>query len=269
MKSKFIKNLKKTTIWKKDKEIPGYSYEEFIKKNLEKRHFIGAMLLKVSKKYFLFDVDRRELKYYRFNAFLSELKSPCKTIAEAYNQLIPQKVKNAIKKGLLVPRQGEWFFIPAKMPKPVKADEKSKEIIKTEPEPEIYDLPFSRYDRERGTFKIKEEDIQKYPDKINKEYLESYENRLHDYHLYCAKYVRALRIVHREDPNKYAIQGELRTQNNRPNDVDKYVSLPEGVFVKGEVTHSAREHEPLTLKDWHTAVPNTAVNSFTIEGNID
>ena len=30
-----------------------------------------------------------------------------------------------------------------------------------------------------------------------------------------------------------------------------------------------REHEPLELKIWHKAIPNTAIKSFTITGNID
>jgi len=39
--------------------------------------------------------------------------------------------------------------------------------------------------------------------------------------------------------------------------------------VKGEVTHDGREHEPIKLKKWHKPIPNTATNSFTIQGNID
>jgi len=61
----------------------------------------------------------------------------------------------------------------------------------------------------------------------------------------------------------------LRAGNNRPNKVDK-LFIYEGIhYCKGTVTHTGREHEPVELEKWHIAVPNTAVNSYTITGNID
>ena len=65
------------------------------------------MLLAVGKKRYLFDVDRNELKYYRFNAFLSEVDNKIKTIKQAYNWLKPKEVKKAEKQGKKVYRQGE------------------------------------------------------------------------------------------------------------------------------------------------------------------
>lgn len=40
-------------------------------------------------------------------------------------------------------------------------------------------------------------------------------------------------------------------------------------YVKGTISHTGREHEPISLKTWHYAIPNTAIKSFTITGNID
>lgn len=77
-------------------------------------HFTGASLFQVENSLFLFDIDRREIKHKIFNAFLVELKVKASTVAEAYETLKPQDVKDAEAKGLEVKRQGEWFFIPVK-----------------------------------------------------------------------------------------------------------------------------------------------------------
>lgn len=76
------------------------------------RHFTGASLFRIGSEFYLFDVDRREIEHGIFNPFLVNLPKAAKTIAEAYNSLKPQAVKDAEKKGLEVLRQGEFFFIP-------------------------------------------------------------------------------------------------------------------------------------------------------------
>jgi hypothetical protein len=81
-------------------------------KTFEDVHFTGASLFEVNGRCFLFDVDRREIKHKIFNPFLVELKTQVQTIAEAYEALKPQEVKDAEAAGLEVLRQGEWFFIP-------------------------------------------------------------------------------------------------------------------------------------------------------------
>ncbi|CAB1065494.1 hypothetical protein D1BOALGB6SA_10291 [Olavius sp. associated proteobacterium Delta 1] len=250
---------------KKEVRKQEWIFDKFISKNLEKRHFIGAMLLKVQNKYFLFDVDRKELKHYRFNAFLSELPKPCKTIKEAYDMLIPDEVRKATKNGLKVDRQGEWFFIPTKLPKKVKADPKSKTLAENPPKNSKYDL----HNWTSAGRRLGKKGIDTDLENMHPKYKTGYRKRVAAYHRAVTMYEKALQIVHRENPNKYARRGELRAGDNRPNSVSKYVSLPEGVFVKGEVTHSGREHEPITLKTWCRPVPNTAVNSFTIQGQID
>lgn len=242
-----------------------WHWEEINRNNLEYRHFIGAMVIEVSGKYYLFDVDRRELKFYRFNAFLSELPKKVKTIVEAYDMLIPQKVRLARKKGLEMPRQGEWFFIPAKLPEAVKASASDHKVGEEEPNPSQFDLPYSRW----GHDEIKEEDILEELKDVLPKYHAAHRERIADYDKALERYHRARQRLARESPEKYAIRGELRANNNRPNNVDKMLDIPEGHFVKGLVTHSGREHEPLTLKEWHIAVPNTATNSYTIRGAVD
>lgn len=79
-----------------------------------KVHFTGASLFEVQGKIFLFDIDRREIKHKIFNPFLVQLQVEASTIADAYESLKPQAVKDAEAKGLEVKRQGEWFFIPVK-----------------------------------------------------------------------------------------------------------------------------------------------------------
>jgi hypothetical protein len=79
----------------------------------EERHFIGAQLFQVDGRSFLLDVDRVELEYKRFNAFLSIIPGTPDTIADAYQSLIPSEVQTAIDSGSHVIRQGEFFFVPA------------------------------------------------------------------------------------------------------------------------------------------------------------
>lgn len=84
---------------------------EFLEEN---RHFTGACLFECENKFFLFDIDRREIKHKIFNAFLVEVPMRVSSIREAYEALKPSEVKEAESQGLKVKRQGEWFFIPVK-----------------------------------------------------------------------------------------------------------------------------------------------------------
>ena len=76
------------------------------------RHFAGALVVKIEERYFLFDADREEINEFGFNPFFTHLPGPVKSIQEAYESLMPQAVKDAIKDGMAVQRQGEFFFVP-------------------------------------------------------------------------------------------------------------------------------------------------------------
>lgn len=75
------------------------------------RHFTGALLLENAGRKFLMDIDRVEIEHQIFNAFFVEVSSSVKSIAEAYESMKPQVVRDAEAKGIEVKRQGEWFFI--------------------------------------------------------------------------------------------------------------------------------------------------------------
>lgn len=84
------------------------------------RHYTGARLFRAKSKnpltlqthkYFLCDVDRREISHGIINFFLAELPEKCGSIVEAYDMLKPTEVKNAEANGIQVQRQGEFFFI--------------------------------------------------------------------------------------------------------------------------------------------------------------
>lgn len=241
------------------------------KRQLAKRHFVGAMLLKVNKKYFLFDIDRNEIKHYRFNPFLVELPKPCKTIEQAYDMLKPLEVKQAEKKGVKVLRQGEWFFIPTKK----KIREKQKPLpkvikkgIDNKPDKEEFDLTYYGVHSNRlvDNYTIKE-----LCRKIKLKYRNHLKQRIADYNKEISKYLKF--VKQKEDFensfNFFDYGGELKAGDNRPNSVDK-LFIENGIhYAKGRVEHTGREHEPITLKSWYKAIPNTAIKSFTITGNID
>lgn len=76
------------------------------------QHFTGARLFSVGSETFLMDVDRNELQHGIINPFLVKLTSSASSLADAYEGLKPQDVKQALANGLNVQRQGEWFMIP-------------------------------------------------------------------------------------------------------------------------------------------------------------
>lgn len=80
--------------------------------NIVDRHFAGAAVFKIEDDYFLFDCDRRELETFGFNPFFARLPGAVNSVEEAYASLMPDEVKKAIKDGLDVKRQGEFFFVP-------------------------------------------------------------------------------------------------------------------------------------------------------------
>lgn len=86
------------------------SEQDFELRN-ETRHFTGALLLENAGRKFFMDIDRIEIKNKLFNVFFVEVDSAVKSIAEAYESMKPQSVRDAEAAGIEVKRQGEWFFI--------------------------------------------------------------------------------------------------------------------------------------------------------------
>ena len=92
------------------------------KKTFENVHFTGASLFQNGTSQFLFDIDRIEIEHGIFNPFIVELPRAVKTIAEAYDSLIPLEVRTAKAEGKTVLRQGEHFFIKVSDASQYKAD---------------------------------------------------------------------------------------------------------------------------------------------------
>lgn len=107
----------KVTIERSKQVKKGYAYKT-VKYLDEDVHFTGAKLfslldrVKNTNVIYLFDIDRNEIKHHIMNPFLVKLTdSSVKTIAEAYESLKPDTVKQAERAKIEVLRQGEWFFI--------------------------------------------------------------------------------------------------------------------------------------------------------------
>ena len=64
-------------------------------------------------------------------------------------------------------------------------------------------------------------------------------------------------------------EGELRQGENRPNSVEKFLVLNGVVLVSGLVRHTGREHRDIRLEGWWEPVPNTAVQSWQVSGEVD
>lgn len=200
---------------------------EFITQNI---HFTGASLFEVEGRYFLFDINREEIKHKIFNPFVVELKTKATSIKQAYESLKPSEVIKAEKQGKKVLRQGEWFFIPSAKPKMPKV---SKEVLLNL----IANASAWRAERFEPLASKK----------LIKEVLK-----------------RAQKLS-RQVPMPL----QLKAGQNRPNNAELGLQVNKKTFVTGKIVHSGREHRDLVLKGWYQAVPNTAVKSVTITGDID
>jgi len=237
---------------KRNRENPDYkSYdsEEMEKAGIpeflpEDAHFMGSKLFSVSsketdtEKTFLFDIDRNEIKHGIFNPFLVEVPqngTPIKTVDEAYDSLVPEAVKKAREVGKNVIRQGEWYFIPTTESPIVEeklTPEQKRERVMALAVQNSYGQTQTELKTILGT--------------------EEYE-----------------RLKNLSIPQTEVKRFELRAGKNRPNHAEKGIKVDEKYFVSGEVSHSGREHKTITLDGWHEAMPNEAIGSFTITGDVD
>ena len=234
--------------WDAEKaERNGYDYSEpqFLK---EDAHFIGSQLFSVSgdkdgetlRKLFLFDIDRVEIVNGIFNPFLVEVPdTTVDTIESAYDSLIPDAVKTAKANGVAVQRQGEWFFVQT-------------DIDPTIPPVDAIVIPKEDLLKRkvfRGMGYSQRESLKELWGEV--EY-----NRIDNLEV--------------PDADMYtATEQSLRAGNNRPNRAKLGVNRDGLHYVMGEISHTGREHKTITLDSWHLAMPNNAIKSFTITGDID
>jgi hypothetical protein len=234
-KMKMIERGKDEHVQEKVRANP--NWEAQAKYRMETRHFTGASLFEVEGKYFLFDIDRREIKHGIFNPFLVELNRKCSSILEAYEILKPKEVLNAEAKGLKIKRQGEWFFIPCKKPNIAKlsTEQKLLALLSTQSSGSS-GIPFG---------------MENIAPAIGKDFIRFSIKK-------GATYARSI-------PQTM----NLRAGQNRPNRAEQCMQIKNETFVTGLITHSGREHAPLKLTQWYKAIPNTSVRSFTITGDVD
>jgi hypothetical protein len=221
----------------------------------ERVHFMGARLFSVQSKMatmqnatspglgdrkikFLFDIDRKEIDNKIFNPFLVQVPengTPITSISQAYDCLMPNEVKDAIAKGQHVKRQGEWFFIPTEV-NPLAEIEKLTSEERTK-----YALALlvkeNHWDN-AVTEMLGEDLVEKY-EKID------------------------------QIPAGGVKRTTLKAGKNRPNYAEKGITTGGKSYVTGKIEHSGREHKDMVLEGWHIAMPNTAIDSFTITGDID
>ena len=218
----------------------------------QERHFIGAMLFNVSNSngktsQFLFDVDRNEIEHNIFNPFLVELPNSWnKTIHDAYGSLIPYEVKREKDRGKEVLRQGEWFLV--KQNEDIFND---LEIISDKVEKEKLNetLLGIMYNH------LTQEDRWKISRLIDNS-MERKWSETDQYKKTLQKYVLSEAFT-------------LRAGPNRPNRAEKGFKLNNHTYVSGCFSHTGREHHDLNLEGWYEAIPNRAVKSVTVTGDID
>lgn len=246
-----IKPVAETVIIKED------IYDYRTNKNIQidtPRHFIGACIFKIGSDTYLFDIDRQELEYNIFNPFLTKLPRYVLSVNEAYDVLIPDEVKDAIKKKIDVKRQGEFFFIRHSKECPITVE-------LTDEEKQILRFPPSRFGfglEEAGIYR--HNDFEPYPDSDGWSTIER--NKFQEAALRYKK-VRNKKID--STPKK----GTLGKSATGSHTVDKYIQIDEITYVSGTIKQDRRQHHDLVLDGWYKVVPNTGVLSWTITGDID
>jgi len=221
---------------------------------IENRHYIGACLLETNGVYFLFDIDREEILHGGFNPFMVKLPKPATTISEAYNILEPETVKQAKAEGLPVERQGEWYFIKRLDTLPPQDPISAEMLATAKNAPHVSEfggIPKFGY-RAGGEYGLSDS------------FPTSPENK--------EEYLRAVEVwgkandaISSNNPQR----GSLRNGQNRPNNVEMLIVSGEKTYVSGKIVHSGREHRDLHLVGWWEPIPNTAVESWQITGDID
>ena len=224
-------------------------------------HFSGACVFCIGENYYLYDIDRKELDEHKiFNPFLTNLPRPVYSIEEAYDALIPDEVRNATTMGIDVKRQGEFFFIKVSDSCPV-------EPPMTEEEEQIIRYPPSRYGfglvvngRE---FTWLHDDIKPFnQDRALTETEAIFQEAALKYRNVREKYDRTIPrtgTIRVNDGSRSTSHSATLTVTDNNNTT----------YVSGIIKHSGRQHGDLNLDGWWKVVPNTAIVSFTITGDVD
>ena len=219
------------------------------------RHFSGACIFNIGKDTYLFDIDRQELEHNIFNPFLTKLPHHVVSVKEAYDRLIPDEVRDAQKKGIVVKRQGEFFFIKHSEECPVTVEF-------TDEEKQILRFPPSRFgfDLTEVIRMYNDEDHEPYPDD---EYVAT--PKMSEFQEAALRY----QCVRDKKNDIIVKKGTLGKSTTGSHTVEKYVKEGGVTYVSGTVKQDRRQHGDLMLEGWYRVAPNTGVLSWTITGEID
>ena len=229
---------------------------------IRRYHFSGACVFRIGENYYLYDIDRKELDEHKiFNPFLANLPRAVYSIEEAYDALIPDEVRDAMNAGIAVKRQGEFFFIKVSDNCPV-------EPSMTEEEEHIIRYPPSRYgfglDKNKGYVWL-HDDVEPFAhDKVLTETEAIFQDAALKYRDVREKYDL---ITPRT--GAILVNGGSRSRSTSHSATLLVTDDDNTTYVSGIVKHSGREHGDLTLDGWWKIVPNTAIASFTITGDVD
>lgn len=87
-------------------------------------HRLGSVLLTFRDKFYLSSFDEQEQR--RSAYFLCELPKAASRVEEAFSLLMPDSVRRAIESGLIIKRQGDFYFIPCGERLPIRTLEINK-----------------------------------------------------------------------------------------------------------------------------------------------
>ena len=102
--------------WENDKYVDTGRVSEFTGEPIME-HYLGAVLFTYDGNHYLSAIDESGTNGGLF--FLTQLVKPVETVADAYEAMKPEEVKEAEENGVRVLRQGEFFFV--EMPPAVNA----------------------------------------------------------------------------------------------------------------------------------------------------
>lgn len=227
-------------------------------------HFMGARLFSIGKRTWLMDLDHQEADDPAkpiLNQFIVPIPQGTSTIAEAYQSLQPHVIRELIKKGVEVKRQGEFFFYEEDLPEFPKFDTYQQKVLSIVEFPDF----IRRYltaiqDDSVGSLSMYGSNKQQVEELLTKVFgkIPSAEEAQEMLSL-VAPAVRTMNAL----STRYALDNHLFGK--------AYTDPAENrLWVRGKVSHRNNEHNDLILDRWYRVIPNTVVGkAFKITGQVD
>jgi uncharacterized protein YeaO (DUF488 family) len=243
-------------------------------------HILGGTLIKKEMQYYLCSLDEN-------NYFVAQLSTPTKTVEEAFESLKPKPIKKAIKQGIKVKRQGEWFFIPTGLDDNKMAQKLG--ISKTQLRNNVWQRELPSNDHRTNSHRAilipnntcviklssKKKKIEKRLSFLKQEYNDLFLEEIKENVNLSPEEMK------QHKPEQYhnlveQFQNEYYHQNNQLKEelfqlrkkIDELFTK-EKIYARGMVIHSDREHRPLRLTEWHEIHKNTEIRSWSANGKFD